>query len=738
MTSHMFLIFLSLAKSYAVTANDILQCSQAWGQPRINLTIDGNQFNINGVKYDDGFGTHASSMLPIDVPTAANKFTGLVGVDNEASGNPHLKFHIYSGSEELWGSQEFTKYETPAENFEVTIPVGVKKLYLFTEQLNDNNDYCHADWVNLRFSNGERIGNTHDAVIYGKHYGLKPNSDEDSGEKIRQMITEARKTPGSTILLDKGVYHFYQKSALKMRFHVTNHDQPTFHHVSIPLIDLDGVTLDGSGSTFLFHGLHIPLTVMDSKNVAVKHVHLDYNRTFYTESFVTETGLIDTIVQINTTRYPFHISGTWFVFEGDDWTLGCDTMMAFEGETKHIIAGTSDISWSRVAHDRGSGVVDLVYNSKYMKKGDVLVLKANDRPHPAFFVNRAINTVLDDVSIHSSEGMALIVQRSENITMTGGGVYIPVDSNRYHTSGADATHFSTTRGVITVENAVFEGMMDDAINVHSICLQIKEIYNKTSFKVEFKHYQAVGFDVFYPGETLRFIHASALQLDDATAKVVSVTRLTTELLDIVIDREIPDSIGGGDAVENGDYYPEVVFRGNLVQNNRARGSLFTTPKRVLVENNTFSHVAGSAILFAGDAAGWFESGNCEEVIVRNNKFIDCLTSTFQFTEAVIVSYPTINNLGRQTKKYHRNIHIVDNYFESFDVPLLYAISTENLDFMNNKVIYNDHYPSWGRKPFNFNKCGNVTISKNDVSPAKTWTISDVDYSNMDKEEIHVD
>ena len=39
---------------------------------------------------------------------------------------------------------------------------------------------------------------------------------------------------------------------------------------------------------------------------------------------------------------------------------------------------------------------------------------------------------------------------------------------------ADATHFSSCRGKIDSRNGLYEGMMDDAINVHGTYLKIKQ------------------------------------------------------------------------------------------------------------------------------------------------------------------------------------------------------------------------------------------------------------------------
>lgn len=204
---------------------------------------------------------------------------------------------------------------------------------------------------------------------------------------------------------------------------------------------------------------------------------------------------------------------------------------------------------------------------------------------------------------------------------------------------------------------------------------------------------------------------------------------------ITVEEPLPSSVRAGDAVENADFYPSVVFRNNIVRNNRARGSLFTTPERVLVEGNLFDHSSGSAILLAGDAQGWYESGACHEVVIRKNTFINNLTSRYQFTNAIISIYPEVKQLDKQRDYYHRNVLIENNVFKTFDVPLLFAISTDNLKFINNKVIYNDEFKGWGQKPFQFRRCANILIKDNKVLPPRTWTLEDCKLENTPSDQV---
>ena len=174
---------------------------------------------------------------------------------------------------------------------------------------------------------------------------------------------------------------------------------------------------------------------------------------------------------------------------------------------------------------------------------------------------------------------------------------------------------------------------------------------------------------------------------------------------------VPAGFGVGDAVENASEQCAVVFRNNVVANNRARGVLFTTPKKIVCEGNFFDHVSGSAILLAGDAQGWYESGSCEDLVIRKNRFRDCLTSTFQYCDALVSIHPEVKDLEAQKQRYHRNIVIEDNEIEMFGAPLLFAKSAENLVWRRNRVTRHDRYRARNSPTFLTVGCENVQVSE---------------------------
>ena len=264
--------------------------------------------------------------------------------------------------------------------------------------------------------------------------------------------------------------------------------------------------------------------------------------------------------------------------------------------------------------------------------------------------------------------------------------------------------------VISVTDAVYEGMMDDAINVHSTCLGIKKVIDEHTVIAKYMHGQAIGFEVFEPGEQVQFIKGATLENTPELGKVKSVKKLDEEYLRITFEAPLPAGISEGDALENADWYPAVNFIGCTVQHNRARGTLFTTPKPVLVKDCKFIGSSGSAILLAGDAQGWYESGRCLDVKIINNLFDHNLIQRYQFTEGIISIYPMVNKPENQQVRYHKNILIEGNTFLTHRVPLIYAISADGIIFRNNMVKFDDkHAPMHDKKPYVLKHCGKTDL-----------------------------
>lgn len=564
-------------------------------------------------------------------------------------------------------------------------------------------------------------------VILTVHGAERPTVKIVRGERnvssaVLGGIDHLRAQGGGTLCFEKGEYHFYVSNAVPVSLHVSNHDQVPVHPVFLPLTNLTDVAVDGGGSRFVFHGRGMAALVMDSERVVLRNFSIDWQRPWYTELKILGYENGKTLVWADPQRFPVELRNGRLYEVGEDWSALLGYGTAFCTATGEILEGSSDVSFG--------GSATAVGDNRYLigkdlsrvgrgglQAGDVFLARVRGypwRPHPGVVVYRAKDTVVEDVVLHAAFGMGILVQRSENFAMRGTrsasdrtcGVFPSAGRSGAHL--CDATHFSNVKGKVTVENCWFGNMLDDAINVHSTCLAITNVLSATRIRCRYMHDQAWGFGVFQPGETLRFIRGRTLENGDCV-RITAVEEVSEREVELTLAEPLPTGYGVGDAVENADYQCAVDFRNNVVTRNRARGALFTSPRPIRVEGNLFDRVSGAAILLAGDAQGWYESGACEDIRIAGNVFRDNLTSRFQFTEGVISIYPEIKDLAAQKRAYHRNIIIEDNLFETFDVPLLFAKSAEGIRWRHNRVVENAHYTGWGKPRFITVGCRDVRI-----------------------------
>jgi alpha-galactosidase len=75
------------------------KATSGWGSTTINKSVSGNELVVNNVKYENGIGTHANSMIDFDLPEGYTRFRTLVGLDAAAVNQnvgASLKFLVFT------------------------------------------------------------------------------------------------------------------------------------------------------------------------------------------------------------------------------------------------------------------------------------------------------------------------------------------------------------------------------------------------------------------------------------------------------------------------------------------------------------------------------------------------------------------------------------------------------------------------------------------------------------------
>lgn len=564
-------------------------------------------------------------------------------------------------------------------------------------------------------------------------FGLKANSSKNASPVLQKALAKikAEYKEGEKVILrfPEGRYEFHEKGAAVREYYISNHDQTNPKKVGIALEDMKNLTLDGQGSEFVFHGRMLPVSLLRSENCLLKNFSIDFENPHIAQVKIVENDLQDGIVFEPAPWVDYRIAkDSIFEAYGEGWTMRHSWGIAFDGDTKHLVYNTSDIGCptkgaSEVAPRR---IHAPGWKDARLVPGTVVAMRGWGRPTPGIFLSHDVNTTIENVKVHYAEGMGLLAQLCENITLEKFGVCLKGDADpRYFTTQADATHFSGCKGKIVSCNGLYEGMMDDAINVHGTYLKVVKRVDDCTLVGRYMHGQSWGFEWGCPGDEVQFIRSNTMELVGKQNKIISIRPYDKEQTEGAreflitfqepVDQVINEQSGFG--IENLTWTPEVLFSGNVIRNNRARGSLFSTPRKTIVENNLFDHTSGAAILLCGDCNGWFETGACRHVIIRKNRFVNALTNLFQFTNAVISIYPEIPDLKGQQQYFHGGpeggIVIEDNEFETFDAPILYAKSVDGLVFRNNTIKLNTEYKPFhpNRNRFWLERVTNVTIAE---------------------------
>jgi sialate O-acetylesterase len=128
-----------------ISSMDLSGMSQGYGKPAVNKSVSGNPLRIGGKIFTNGIGSHAESILTIDLKKAAQRFTAQVGVDDETGGGGTVEFTIIGDGKTLWSSG-IMKGKDPAKAIDVDLK-GVKKLTLQLGNGGDGKENDHADWA---------------------------------------------------------------------------------------------------------------------------------------------------------------------------------------------------------------------------------------------------------------------------------------------------------------------------------------------------------------------------------------------------------------------------------------------------------------------------------------------------------------------------------------------------------------------------------------------------------------
>ncbi len=526
------------------------------------------------------------------------------------------------------------------------------------------------------------------------------------------------------IRFEKGLYPFYPERGAEEFLTLSNNDSGD-KRIAFLVKDMKNVTIEGEETDFLFHGCMVPFAVKGSSNVTITGVSVDYDYPWTFEGTVLSNDPVVksfTVKVLPDTKY--RIEGDRLFFGGYDWEYAMGESILFDPMTHRPYYNTRVYnhryrSGEMGARDLGDGVVEFTrLNAKDVPPvGSVWDDKGPtglNRRFPAIAVLSSKNINIENVHIYRSGGMGLIAEYSENIAVKGFSTAAHEGSLRMVTTSADATHFVSCDGKITIENCRFESMLDDATNIHGIYMLVDSVLSANILRARFGHFQQVGNQFADSDDQISFVDKSNLRpIGSGVIKSIDKSDRKAYLIKTDFDLTGVDNPTNL-ALENLSRGADVTIRNCTVRYNRARSLLLSTYGDVLVEDCDFaSQMAG--IRICGDANFWYESGRTKNIVIRNNTFTD-LAIGANGPQAILQIAPEIPTGARDNDfHYHKRVVFTGNTVSTFDSQIVYARSVGSLDISDNIFIDSKSYaPLFAGLPvIDVQFCDEVTIKGND-------------------------
>lgn len=520
-------------------------------------------------------------------------------------------------------------------------------------------------------------------------FGAVPYSYTNCVENVQRAIDSCRYGNGKKTVLkfEPGRYDIWTEGAARHEYFITNtsseQECPSKVKTIGMLFDgLENITVDATDAVFMMHGKITPIAIDGCKNITLKGFTLDFERPGGSELTYTAVSSGSVTMSVHPDTH-YDIMNNRLQLIGEGWRSNKIHCIKFSPTDDRF---TYSNDWNVLAKcdvkEIGSHVLLFATPADFAPTpGTTLTLRDIIRDQVGMLIYQSQDIALTNVNVQYMHGLGIVSQYTRNITMHN--VCCKPREGRVLASSADFMHFSGCSGHISVDSCTFIGAQDDCINVHGTNLRGVNRIDNNTLELRFMHPQSYGYQAFWEGDTVAFVQASTM-LRKETAVVTAVERLSDRTVKVSFNRAIPTDFEiGHDCVENLTCTPSVEVRHCYFNRTSTRGILVTTPRKVVIADNTFNHLGMSGILIEADAEGWFESGPVRDVTISRNRFIGCAYNGGPH-KATIAINPS-NKVINSKHPVHSGIRITDNYFETDGNPILYAKSTHNLTFTGNTI-----------------------------------------------------
>jgi hypothetical protein len=511
------------------------------------------------------------------------------------------------------------------------------------------------------------------ATFRVEDYGARPDSDFDSGPALRAAIAAAVQAGGpSEVVLAAGVYRVSP---------ATGADH------ALPISGAQNLTVRGQGDA-----TQITVTdptvggfrLSDSRGVALRGFVLDYDPRPYAQGTVTAVNPAAQTFDVafeDGFLAPDHPA---FAAAKATWGLvvrpGSGNAPTRFGPTAIPAVAERRLDgnlWRMAVGGPPTGYADPLRTSG-MAPADHFVRPARNYT-AAVGIDHSDGVLVDGVTLYASPGLAFCPYLCGAVTLRDCHIRRRPQAGRWLSTNADGVHCRGARKGIVIEGCTFEGMSDDAINLHSSPIPVLEVLSPTDLIVQRYHY------TLRVGDRLEAMDSEAAAIR-GQATLASVEEVPDRwAYRIRLDSPIA-GLRAGSGFEDSDNLYNLsecatgsVVRGCRFGSFRGRGVLLSCIGAT-VEGNTFEVTEGWGVVLHHESTRWGEGPLARDIRVLGNTFVG--RGGYQ---AAIVAYPTRRDGRLAEAREFSHLRIQGNRFRDLGVPAVELHSCRDVELLDNDV-----------------------------------------------------
>jgi len=465
--------------------------------------------------------------------------------------------------------------------------------------------------------------------FYVKEYGAKGDGKSDDGPAIRKAVEAAVKAaPDATVIFEKKRYRL---ARAKLDYHIA-------------LKGVKGLTIEGNGAELINNPWNNIVKLEECEDVTVRGFVLDCDPLPFTQGTITDVDAkmgsfmlkiqegYDNPVAVYRKIGKKKPNWGWGVcMDPKERKRKADAIMHFH--IQDVKETTDDLLQ-----------VQLVYNArkhaKELTKGDRFVITMKyGRGGASFYVTRSANCRLESNTFFTAKyGMTHSLSDNRGrIHVKGVKITFKPGTDRLISTPKDGFHCKHNKVGPTIEDGLFEGLLDDTINISVCPYWVRQDLSDNRYLIAEVQFSPRKGDTLMAYRPRPGTMTNGLVVEKVEAQPTprgmrgkwNIITLNKPIANLGLHKGVNLFPGGREKlVFTGLYNIDASGKGYIIRGNtfgpQRRHAILARSSGGLIANNVINEVGGSGVKLNNEIGSFYEGPLPSDTIIRNNT----LTNTF--------------------------------------------------------------------------------------------------------------